>query len=166
MSYRIREIAWDQIDMPVAACMKRAWGERAAKSSEAEILSENRDFWSKQEAPLLLIAEDDQGHVAGYWFAYALPPQGRERILYHEHGGVSPDHRRKGIARALLREQHRLAKERGYTRIRTNTAVIFKPMIILNLQEGFDIVDLSWSEEFHVKVLAFEKRILGVRHME
>jgi GNAT superfamily N-acetyltransferase len=76
-------------------------------------------------------------------------------------GGVTPSFRRQGIGRVLLSEQHRIAEQRGYTRICTGVANPLKPMMILNLQDGFDIVDYVWIETGYYKAycLMFVKQL-------
>jgi GNAT superfamily N-acetyltransferase len=159
----IREISIDELDAAVARCIFLVWEDSTRRlgleSSPEKILKEQQVFWPKREDPLLLIARDSHGDVVGYRFGHALPPEGNERIFLDQDGGVKPNCRRQGVGRALLKEQHRLARERGYSRIRTGTALELKPMIILNLQEGFDIVDLQLvkTDEWQTKCLMFEK---------
>ncbi len=54
-------------------------------------------------------------------------------------GCVRPEYRRQGIARELLRRQHQWCKEQGYEKILTNSRNSFPEMLILNIQEGFQI---------------------------
>ncbi|MGB0371528.1 MAG: GNAT family N-acetyltransferase [Opitutales bacterium] len=54
-------------------------------------------------------------------------------------GGVVSGNRRKGVARALLRRQHEICLERGYEEIQTEASGSNQPMLILNLQEDFEI---------------------------
>ena len=112
-----------------------------------------------QEDPLLLLAINESADVIGFRYAHALPSENGQRIIYDQNGGVMPTARRNGVSRALLREQHRIAKNRGYDKIRTGVAVALKPMIILNLQEGFEITELIWDEKFRTKILNFEKKL-------
>ena len=83
------------------------------------------------------------------------------RSIWDHGGGVAPPFRRQGITRALLREQHRIAKHQGYELVSTGVAKPLKPMMILNLQEGFEVVDYVWVETDHYKthVLLFAKRL-------
>lgn len=57
--------------------------------------------------------------------------------------------------------QHRIVIQRGYHKIRTATALPLKPMMMLNLQEGFDVIGIK---TFHgvgwkTKALLFEKTL-------
>ncbi len=51
--------------------------------------------------------------------------------------GVSPDHRRRGVARGLLDEFIRLSRESGCTKVSLNTAPCLKPAINLYADTGF-----------------------------
>lgn len=55
-------------------------------------------------------------------------------------GGVHPDYRRRGIARALMHAQHTWCRAEGFTTIRTVTTNSFRGMLILNIATGFEIV--------------------------
>ncbi|HEX8429544.1 GNAT family N-acetyltransferase [Hymenobacter sp.] len=55
-------------------------------------------------------------------------------------GGVQPDFRGQGIAGELMRQQHAWCQQQGYQRIRTQTYNRWRPMLLLNLRAGFDIV--------------------------
>ena len=51
--------------------------------------------------------------------------------------GVSPDHRRRGVARGHLDEFIRLSRESGCTKVSLNTAPCLKPAIKLYAEAGF-----------------------------
>lgn len=165
MPFTVRQISIDDLDLFMAECIQKVWEETNKRlglhSTPQEILEEQRSFWPNQEDPLLLLALTPDDAVVGYRFAHALPSELPRRVLYDQAGGVIPSHRRRGIGRALLREQHRIAAERGYDVMRTETALDLKPMIILNLQEGFDIVGMRnvVTDKWHTKCLTFEKRL-------
>lgn len=78
---------------------------------------------------------------------------GYERRLsqyYSWLGGVVPSARRKGIASQLMQQQHSLLRDRNYEVVRTQTSNEFKPMLILNFKNDFDIVGTYLN---HKKVL-------------
>jgi GNAT superfamily N-acetyltransferase len=159
----LSEIGVAQLDMPVAQCVFRVWEHDAPKRPGAtaeKVLKTLRAFWPKQTDPLLLVARQ-AAEVVGFRFGHALPDEGGRRIFWDADGGVIPLHRRKGIGRTLLREQHRIVSRRGYRCIRTSTALPLKPMIILNLLEGFDIIGLEAfrGDGWQVKALVFEKKL-------
>lgn len=160
--FAIQEIVVDALDLALAQCVSQVWeNERGVEFTPEAVLSKLQSFWPEQKDPLLLVAREADGGVLGFRFTHALPDEGGKRICWDENGGVHPDHRRQGIGRALLREQHRLAKDRGYSCIRTGTALPLKPMMILNLQEGFEITGLEdvSGDGWHARCLMFEKEL-------
>jgi len=84
----------------------------------------------------LLLAALAEGRVVGYKFGYEDRP-GR---FYSWIGAVSPEHRRQGVARLLMERQHEWARRRGYARVRTYTTNSHRPMLLLNIVEGFDVI--------------------------
>ncbi len=76
--------------------------------------------------------------------------------LYSWVGGVLPAFRKQGIAKKLMELQHASAKEKGYQKVRTKSMNRFKPMMILNLKGGFDIVKIYTNDSAQTKII-FEK---------
>jgi predicted GNAT superfamily acetyltransferase len=76
--------------------------------------------------------------------------------LYSWVGGVLPNYRKQGIAQQLLTQQHTIAIKKGYKKIRTKSMNKFKPMIILNLKNGFDITQVYTNDSNQTKIV-FEK---------
>jgi predicted GNAT superfamily acetyltransferase len=81
-----------------------------------------------------------------------------ESIFYSWVGGVLLNHRKEGIAKQLAETQESTAKEKGYSKLRTKSMNRFKPMLILNLKNGFDIVQVYTNEKGQQKIV-FEKEI-------
>ena len=82
----------------------------------------------------VLIAEED-GEIVGFKIGYM-----RFRgIFFSWLGAVAMENRRNGIGRALLKRQHELCSERGYDEIQAESAGSNQAMLILNLQEGFEV---------------------------
>ncbi len=79
-----------------------------------------------------------------------------ETTFYSWVGGVLPDFRRKGIAQKLAKKQEELIKEKGYKKLRTKSMNRFKPMLILNIKNGFDIVQVYTNTTGQQKIV-FEK---------
>ena len=84
----------------------------------------------------LLLAALHEGRVVAYKFGYEDVPD----RFYSWIGGVDPEFRRQGLGRRLMEVQHRWAQRHGYHRVRTHTSNAFKPMLILNLACGFDVI--------------------------
>lgn len=78
--------------------------------------------------------------------------------LYSWVGGVLPMHRKKGIAQKLMELQHTSAKNKGYQKIRTKSMNRFKPMMILNLKNGFDVIQIYTNDSGQTKII-FEKTL-------
>ena len=81
-----------------------------------------------------------------------------ETTFYSWVGGVLPDFRRKGIAQKLAKKQEELVKVKGYKKLRTKSMNRFKPMLILNIKNGFDIVQVYTNTSGQQKII-FEKDI-------
>ncbi len=100
-----------------------------------ERLNEKRDL-------SVLLAHLDQ-ELVGFKIGYT-----RFRgIFFSWLGAVAPERRRSGVARRLLQHQHRLCVERGYDEIQTESAGTNRPMLILNLQEGFEASGMHLGHE-------------------
>jgi GNAT superfamily N-acetyltransferase len=84
----------------------------------------------------LLLVALVQGRVVGYKFGYEERP-GR---FYSWIGGVDPDFRRRGIARALMARQHRLLERAGFRTVRSQTRNRYPGMLILSILSGFEII--------------------------
>ena len=81
-----------------------------------------------------------------------------ENTFYSWVGGVLPKYRKQGIAKRLAETQEIVVKEKGYTKLRTKSMNRFKPMLILNLKNGFDIVQVYTNEKGQQKIV-FEKKV-------
>lgn len=108
---------------------------------------------SKEDLVINLCYYDSNliGFKLGYYYD--------ENTLYSWVGGVLPGYRKKGIAQGLMKLQHDKAKEKGYQKVRTKSMNRFKPMIILNLKNGFDVKQVYTNDSGQTKII-FEKRLL------
>jgi len=97
------------------------------------------------------------GECCGYKVGY----EHSERVFYSFSGGVLPIHRRQGVARALMAEQHRVACELGYTVVRTHTKNRYREMLILNLGAGFDITGVSFQGGEREPTIVMERRLVA-----
>lgn len=80
-------------------------------------------------------------------------------VFYSWIGGVHPEFRKQGIAKRLIRRQHQWCKEKDYEKVATSSRNSFREMMILNLQEGFDIVDTHLDSQKNEVVVIFEKSL-------
>lgn len=74
-------------------------------------------------------------------------------------GGVLPQYRNQGIGKKLTQIQEQWAKENFYSTIRTKSMNQFKPMMILNLKNGFNIVHIYNNSSNQTKIV-FEKHLI------
>lgn len=81
-----------------------------------------------------------------------------ETTFYSWVGGVLPEFRRKGIAKKLAQKQELWAKENHFKKLRTKSMNRFKPMMILNLKNGFNIISVYTNDSNQTKVV-FEKEL-------
>ena len=84
--------------------------------------------------PMVILAKNDD-EVVGFKLGY----ERWQGTFFSWLGCVRPEYRRQGIARELLQRQHQWCKEQGYEKILTNSRNSFPEMLILNIQEGFQI---------------------------
>lgn len=73
-------------------------------------------------------------------------------------GGVDINFRKQGIATKLAMLQEEWVKTNGYQKIRTKSMNRFKPMMALNLKNGFDITKIYTNTKGQTKIV-FEKHI-------
>lgn len=95
------------------------------------------------------------GHVLDAWGIVALDGErvvgfklgfgDRPGRFYSWLGGVAPEQRRRGVARELIRRQHLRCREAGYSSVRTHTTNGNRAMLLLNVQEGFDVIGTTNS---------------------
>ncbi|WP_420551936.1 GNAT family N-acetyltransferase [Tenacibaculum aiptasiae] len=84
--------------------------------------------------------------------------QYNSNTFYSWVGGVLPQYRKKGIASNLAKLQESWALQNDFKKLRTKSMNKFKPMLILNLKNGFDIIQVYTNEKGQTKIV-FEKSI-------
>jgi predicted GNAT superfamily acetyltransferase len=91
---------------------------------------------SLHQAPFdpALLRELD-GRLVGFKLGYAMT----ESRYYSWLGGVHPSARGSGVARQLMRHQHRWLQERGCMQVDTSTDQGNAAMARVNQQEGFTV---------------------------
>lgn len=90
--------------------------------------------------------------------AFKIGYQYNSNTFYSWIGGVLSEYRKKGIARKLAKLQETWASENNFNALRTKSMNQFKPMLILNLKNGFDITKVYTNEKGQTKIV-FEKSI-------
>lgn len=84
--------------------------------------------------PMVILAKN-ANEVVGFKLGY----ERWQGTFFSWLGCVRSEYRRQGIARELLQRQHQWCEEQGYEKILTNSRNSFPKMMILNIQEGFQI---------------------------
>ena len=77
----------------------------------------------------------EHGRLVGFKLGYATA----ESRYYSWLGGVHPTARGSGVARQLMRRQHRWLEEMGCAQVETSTDPGNAAMARINLQEGFSV---------------------------
>ena len=69
-------------------------------------------------------------------------------------GGVLLNCRKHGLGSALIAKQHQVAKELGYSYVRTHTKNKYPEMLILNIKSGFEVTGVYKSlQEAHQGII-------------
>ncbi len=122
-----------------------------AGQTRQEIIDEMA--YHHNRGPLLvhvaLMGERVVGYKAGY-----------ERTagqFYSWLGCVDPAYRGRGIADALMRQQHTWCQQQGYRTIRTQTYNQWRGMLMLNLKHDFNII--GTHQGTHGLLILLEKQL-------
>ena len=107
----------------------------------------------QKEDVLMILCYDEQQLVA-----FKIGYRYDETTFYSWVGGVLPNFRKKGIAKKLAQLQEENAIKNGYQKLRTKSMNRFRPMMILNLKNGFDIVQMYTNDVGQTKII-FEKEL-------
>jgi len=105
-----------------------------------------------QKEDLLIVLCYQQNSLKGFKIGY----QYNTTTFYSWVGGVLLEQRNNGIAKQLAQLQEQRVKEKGYQKLRTKSMNRFKPMMILNLKNGFDITSIYTNDIGQTKIV-FEK---------
>lgn len=108
---------------------------------------------NEKENILSIIAYHNQKPI-GFKIGYHY----NESTFYSWVGGVLYNYRKQGIAKQLAILQEDWTKQQGYTKLRTKSMNRFKPMMILNLKNGFDIQQIYTNNNGQTKIV-FEKEL-------
>ncbi|HET6340481.1 MAG TPA: GNAT family N-acetyltransferase [Polyangiales bacterium] len=90
---------------------------------------------------------------------YKIGFEESSKVFFSWSGGVLPDFRKHGIASRLLTEQHRLAKQLGYSYVRTHTKNKYRDMLVLNLKSGFEVTGVYKNLGEKAQGIILEKRL-------
>ena len=106
----------------------------------------------KEDVLIVLCYNSDM--LVGFKIGYRY----NETTFYSWVGGVLLSYRQKGIAKQLAKLQEENVTTKRYSKMRTKSMNRFKPMMILNLKNGFNIVQVYTNDIGQTKVV-FEKEL-------
>ena len=108
----------------------------------------------KSKQKVLINVALDQSTVVGYKIGYELDPH----KYYSWYGAVHEKYRGKGIASRLLEQQHRFLVESGYEIVQTKTRNNWRGMLILNIKNGFDVLE-TFTDDEGIHRIVLEKKL-------
>lgn len=108
----------------------------------------------KTKKQLLCLIAYDNNNAVGFKIGYKY----NETTFYSWIGGVLNNYRRKGIANNLASLQENWVRTNGFSKLRTKSMNKYKPMLILNIKNGFDIVEVYTNNKKQTKII-FEKKL-------
>ena len=97
----------------------------------------------KSKPKVLINVALDQSTVVGYKIGYEL----ESHKYYSWYGAVHEEYRGKGIASRLMEQQHHFLVESGYQIVQTKTRNKWRNMLILNIKNGFDVLETFTDNE-------------------
>lgn len=103
---------------------------------------------------VLLNVALDQSTVVGYKIGYELD----SHKYYSWYGAVHEDYRGKGIASRLLEHQHLFLVDSGYQLVQTKTRNKWRSMLILNIKNGFDVLE-TFTDDEGIHRIVLEKKL-------
>lgn len=119
---------------------------------DADLHFFKKRFQEKSEIVTVVALKESEivGFKIGYHYNYST--------FYSWVGGVKLAFRNQGIALRLSQLQEERVRQKGYTKLRTKSMNRFKPMMILNLKNGFDITQI-YTNDFGQTKIVFEKNL-------
>ncbi|MFD2132402.1 GNAT family N-acetyltransferase [Pseudogracilibacillus auburnensis] len=104
---------------------------------------------------LFVIIAMDGKNIIGYKIGYAID----QNKFYSWLGGVDAKYRKHGIATKLMDMQHQYLREEGYKVVRTKTMNKWRGMLLLNIKNGFDVID-TYRDEKGIHKIILEKSLI------
>lgn len=120
------------------------------------IFDEEHIIETFDRADLMMLLAECEGRPVGFKIGYRV----LHDTYYSAKGGVHPDYRRRGIARALLYDLMDRAREKGYRRFVYDTFPnMHAGMTILGLIEGFKVINADYNDKYQDYRLRLEKEL-------
>jgi predicted GNAT superfamily acetyltransferase len=102
------------------------------------------DIYSREEYDkrlknnsLILLAYNQNQTPIGFKIGY----EKNKSVFYSWFGGVIPEYRKQGVAKALATYQENQVRKQGYKAIRMKTKNEFKPMLLFAIKNDFNIIN-------------------------
>lgn len=105
--------------------------------------------------PHLALAAFVDHKIVGFKIGY----EWNKKTFYSWVGGVTPDYRKRGIAKQLADEMESACLEMGYTIIRMKTQNRFKAMLHFAIGNGFHLTEVIQKEKPEQNRIILEKRL-------
>lgn len=110
---------------------------------------ETLDQKLKDQNQILFTGAYEHGQLVGFKLGYEIDND----TFYSWLGAVAEGYQGVGIAKALIKNQHRWCLEKGYKTIETKTMNRWKHMLILNIKMGFEIIGTETNKKRELKIL-------------
>lgn len=104
---------------------------------------------------LLLVAQIERRPV-GFSLGIELKPN----VFFAWLIGVLADYRRAGVATQLVEAESAWATERGYQYLRMECHNAHRPVLMMAIQLGFNVVGLRWDADRSDNLVIFEKTLV------
>ncbi|MEM8901024.1 MAG: GNAT family N-acetyltransferase [Bacteroidota bacterium] len=104
----------------------------------------------------LLLAASISQQLAGFKVGYASEKEG---YFYSWMGGVLPEFRRMGIAKALAEFQEKWALRKGYSHIHMKTRNMHQNMLLFSISRDFQITHVEASDTIKENRIYLEKKL-------
>lgn len=88
----------------------------------------------------------------GVLSGFKLGRRANPDTFYSWLGGVIPQMRGSGLAKAMMKHQHDWCRRQGYRKVQTKTQNHFKEMLIFNIKSGFQIIGTEVCPERGLKI--------------
>jgi predicted GNAT superfamily acetyltransferase len=98
---------------------------------------------------LFIVLAYSNDKIVGFKIGYLID----SKTFYSWVGGVKSAFRKLGIAAELMKQQHDWCKKHGFLKVVTKTKNTFKPMLILNIKNGFDVVEIYLDKKNERKIV-------------
>ncbi len=146
------------VALPDALTIDRVGLERfdEIRALNETVFGESRVIYRLDRDDLTILLARWQGRLAGFKVGYAES----RSTFYSAKGGVLPEARRRGVARALLAAMEGEARRLGYERFAFDTFPNKHPgMTVLGLSEGYAVTAAGYNAAYRDYRLRFERSL-------